>query len=165
MKTPRVGMESRRHTPTFDSGPDDAYRLDRKLADPATCPKCKATYRAGRWTWEKAPPQAAPAECPACRRIADDYPGGWLTLKGAFFAEHRTQVLARVVARETHEKAEHPLQRIIAFDDRGPAETVVTTTDPHLAREIAAALKSAFKGTVALDFSLGENRVRATWER
>lgn len=165
MKTPRVGMENRRHAPTFESGPGDAYRLDRKLADPTACPKCGATYRTGRWTWEKAPPDAPRTDCPACRRIADDYPGGWVTLKGAFFAEHRTEILARVVARETHEKAEHPLQRIIAFDERGPAETVVTTTDPHLARNIAEALKAAYKGTVALDYSPGENRVRATWER
>jgi len=158
-------MDHRPQRPGFESGTGDAYRLDRKLADPATCPKCKATYLAGRWTWEKAPPQSAKTECPACRRIADDYPGGWVTLKGPFFADHRTEVLARVVAQETREKAEHPLQRIIALEERGPAGTVVTTTDAHLAKGIAQSLKSAYKGMVAFDFTPGENRVRATWER
>ncbi|MFN9644935.1 MAG: 1-acyl-sn-glycerol-3-phosphate acyltransferase, partial [Cyanobacteriota bacterium] len=46
----------------------------------------------------------------ACERIADDYPGGWVTLKGDYYADHREEILARVRQCEAHEKAEHPLQ-------------------------------------------------------
>ena len=164
MKTLRVGMENRRQKPAFESGPGDAYRLDRKLADPTVCTKCHATYHRGHWTWEAAPPKPAKGTCPACRRIADEYPGAWLALRGQFFEDHRGEIVSLAIAKEAHEKAEHPLQRIIAMEE-GPLETTITTTDPHLARVIAEALASAYKGKVSLDYSPGENRLRASWER
>ena len=164
MKTPRVGLENRRHKPVFDSGPGDAYRLDRKLSEPVTCPQCHATYRNGRWSWGKAEPGLARVTCPACQRIADDYPGGWLAVKGDFYLDHRDEILARMRQCESHEKAEHPLQRIIALHG-GMRSAAVTTTDPHLARVIGKALESAYKGDLSLDYSPGENRLRATWQR
>lgn len=164
MKTPRVGMETRRHTPTFETGPGDAYRLDRKLAEPVTCPQCHATYHHGHWHWGKAAPGTALVTCPACERIADDYPGGWVTLKGEYYADHREEILARVRECEAHEKAEHPLQRIIALNG-GMRSATVTTTDPHLAHIIGEAVGSAFKGKLVLNYTRGENRLRATWER
>lgn len=165
MKTPRVGVANRRlQKPAFETGPGDAYRLDRKLDDPTTCTKCNATFHRGRWTWDEAPMKCPRTTCPACRRIADDYPGAWLTLRGEFFEDHRGEVISLAISKEAHEKAEHPLQRIISIDE-GPVETTVTTTDPHLARVIAEALASAYKGKVVLDYAADENRLRATWER
>lgn len=164
MKAPRVGMETRRHRPVFDSGPGDAYRLDRKLCEPVTCPQCHATYRNGHWSWGKAEPGTALVTCPACQRVADDHPGGFVTLKGDFYADHREEILARIRQCEAREKAEHPLQRIIALHG-GMRSATVSTTDPHLAHGIARALESAYKGTVAIKYSRGENRLHATWVR
>jgi len=164
MKSPRVDSPVSRHEQVFETLAEDSYRSKAKLAEPTVCRKCGASYQEGRWTWHSAPPGSREDTCPACLRIEDNFPGGYLTLKGEFVATHRDEVLAIVHAREAHEKAEHPLQRIMAIaDDEGGL--VVTTTDPHLARNIAQALGSAFKGTVKLDYSKGENLLRATWQR
>ena len=164
MKSRRLDSHAARHEPAFGAGAEDSYRAREKLPEPTVCRKCGASYQGGRWTWQAAPAGAHEDVCPACLRTEDNFPGGYLSLKGPFVAEHRGEILAILHAREAHEKAEHPLQRIMAVtDDDGGL--VVTTTDPHLARNIAQALGSAFKGTVTLDYSKGENLLRATWQR
>ena len=62
----------------------DTYKVRGQLPDPTACPECGAMYRAGRWTWGSAPVDAQRVVCPACQRIKDDYPGGFLTLGGSF---------------------------------------------------------------------------------
>jgi NMD protein affecting ribosome stability and mRNA decay len=143
---------------------EDSYRMNGKLPDPAQCPKCKATYLQGRWTWAKAPVNAASHTCPACQRIADEFPAGYVSLRGAFLPQHRTEVLNLVMARAERAKAEHPLQRVMAVE-KTAAGTLVTTTDAHLARGIAQALHEAFKGELSLFYSKAENLLRATWTR
>ena len=165
MKIPRLHTPAGvRHEQVFDTGAEDAYRATEKLPEPTVCRKCGATYHGGRWTWRHAPASAHKIVCPACLRIEDDFPGGYLALKGDFVSEHREEILAVVNAREAQEKAEHPLQRIMAIREQEDGLTV-TTTDPHLARGIAQALGSAFNGTVRLNYSRGENLLRATWRR
>lgn len=143
---------------------EDSYHDELKLADPATCQRCHATYLKGRWTWRPAPEDAVRTTCPACQRMEDNFPAGYVTLKGDFFASHRDEILGMVMARAERAREEHPLQRIIGMQDvaRG---VLVTTTDAHLARGIGVALKDAFKGELDLDFSKEENFVRATWSR
>jgi NMD protein affecting ribosome stability and mRNA decay len=143
---------------------EDSYRMEAKMADPARCPKCKATYLKGRWTWTKAPEDAASHTCPACQRIADGFPAGYVSLRGTFLPQHRTEVLNLVMARAERAKTEHPLQRIMAVE-KTPEGTLVTTTDAHLARGIATALHEAFKGELSLSYSKSENLLRATWTR
>jgi hypothetical protein len=65
---------------------------------------------------------------------------------------------------ETKEKAEHPLQRIMAIVDSADG-IVVTTTDTHLARDIAQALHHAYKGELEFHYNKEENLLRATWSR
>lgn len=142
----------------------DSYREDEKLADGTQCPECSATFWKGRWTWRKPEPEAPRERCPACRRIAEDFPAGFVTLRGSYVGEHRQEVLGVVKAREARAREEHPLQRIIGVRDTAGG-LVVTTTDAHLARGIAHALQEAFKGSLDLKFSRGENLLRATWER
>ena len=143
---------------------EDSHRADAKLPDPARCPKCKATYLKGPWTWRPAPENAASHTCPACLRIADGLPAGYVTLRGAFVPQHRSEVLNLVMARAERAKEEHPLQRIMAVETTAEG-TLVTTTDTHLARGIAQALRDAFKGEVSLRYSKAENLLRATWTR
>ncbi len=164
MKTERAGFRMLQHEQLSGQPHEDSYRDSEKLPDPTRCPKCSATYRKGHWTWGKAPADAYLHKCPACRRIEDDFPAGYVTLKGAFVAEHRAEVLNLVKAREARAKSEHPLQRII---DVKPTATgvVVTTTDAHLARGIAKAVQAAFKGELDLSYSKSENLLRATWTR
>ena len=129
---------------------------------PARCPGCGAVYGEGHWTWASAPRDAASHECPACRRVRERHAGGIVTLSGPFLLAHRDEILDIVRARETHEKAQHALERIIAIEPAGD-DLVVTTTEPHLARAIVHALHGAFKGETELNE--GQSPVRATWRR
>jgi hypothetical protein len=163
MKDKRAASGAR-HEQRFGETHEDAYRADEKLPDPTRCPKCGASYRRGKWTWAKAPAQSHSHKCAACRRIEDDFPGGYVALEGEFLAAHRAEVLNLVKAREARTKLEHPLQRIIGVKPTA-AGVMVTTTDAHLARGIARAVQAAFKGELDLSYSKSDNLLRATWTR
>jgi NMD protein affecting ribosome stability and mRNA decay len=157
------------HSPKRDAGAthrnmDDPYRHAAKPAEPTVCPECKAVFTEGRWTWDKAPGDANELVCPACQRIQDRFPAGYVTIKGAFFEEHRDEIIALIESHEKKEKAARPLQRIMAIDAKRDG-LEVTTTDSHLARGIAEALHGAYKGELKLRYSRDENLLRATWKR
>lgn len=143
---------------------NDAYGQRGKLPEPTGCPDCGATYRNGRWTWTTAPADAPRSACPACRRIQDRVPAGVVTIEGEFAAAHRSEIENLVRNFEEREKRDHPLKRIIAFEEEGPA-LVVSTTDGKLARSIADALRSAYQGELDYQFTERENVFRARWSR
>ncbi len=143
---------------------EDPYRLGQRPVEPTLCPTCKASFQGGRWTWEAAPADSFEQVCPACQRIHDKFPAGYVTLKGDFFASHRDEIVALVQSHEKTEKAERPLQRIMAIEDRKDA-VEITVTDPQLARGIAEVLHETFKGDMKLRYSRDENLLRATWKR
>ena len=163
MKTARktTGARHEQRTPPKRA---DSYREDHKQGDPLACRRCRASYVRGRWSWAPAAAEAGRTLCPACQRIEDNFPAGYVTIKGAFLAGHRDEILNVVMARAERAREEHPLQRIIGMQDvhRG---VLVTTTDGHLARGIGVALRDAFNGDLDLTFSKDENLVRATWSR
>jgi len=142
----------------------DPYGTPAKLPDPTTCPTCGAIYRAGRWTWGAAPAEAQRTPCPACRRIADDYPAGIVTLQGEFARAHLDEIRSLARHVEEREKKEHALKRIMAMRDEDGA-LVVTTTDAHLARGIGEAIHKAYRGELEYRFSEAENVMRVRWER
>jgi len=142
----------------------DPYRATAKLPGPAYCPSCKAVYNAGRWTWDRKPADAYEHKCPACQRIHDKFPAGYVMIKGEFFRDNRDEIIALITSKEDREKAEHPLQRIMAIEDVRDG-LQVTTTDSHLARGIGEALHDAYKGDLKLRYSRDENLLRATWKR
>ena len=144
---------------------DDPYNARSKPLEPTACPKCRATFIHGRWTWETAPKDAYSQVCPACRRIHDRFPAGYVTLKGAFFAANRDEIVQLIKDHEKREKEARPLQRIMGMDEKKDGSVEVTTTDSNLARGIAEALQGAFKGDLKLRYSRDENLVRAIWTR
>jgi hypothetical protein len=135
---------------------------DPKLTASTSCPKCGVTYHEGRWTWQPAPAGAVRRKCPACQQIEDREAGGFVTIGGPFFTQHRDEVLGVVRSREKRQMADHPLERIIAIEPEAEG-VVVSTTDPHLAKAVAHALHEAFKGEV--DMGKAELPVRARWSR
>jgi len=143
---------------------EDPYRATRKPPEPTVCPTCQAVFTGGRWSWEKIPEDAYEHQCPACQRIRDEFPAGYVMIKGEFIKDHRDEIVALVTAKEEREKAEHPLQRIIAIQDVREG-LQITTTDSHLARGIGEALHDAYKGDLKLRYSRDENLLRATWRR
>ena len=143
----------------------DSYKSSRKLPDSTLCPDCGAVYRRGRWQWAAAPEQDAHMErCPACHRVHDHFPAGYVTLSGAFFGQHRDEILHRVRHCEEAEKRDHPLERIMAIEANAEG-TLVTTTAPHLARRIGDALHAAYKGELEYHYTKEENLLRVAWTR
>jgi ribosomal subunit interface protein len=102
--------------------------------------------------------------CPACRRVRDRFPAGWLRLEGAFLAAHRDDVFAVLRAEEQLEREEHPLHRIIDIEDTAEGVTI-TTTDVHLPRRIADAIRRAYEGQVTGGYRPGDEVIELTWRR
>jgi NMD protein affecting ribosome stability and mRNA decay len=142
----------------------DSYKSKRKLPEPTRCPQCGAVYHGGHWRWGAAPAAAHETMCPACRRIHDRFPAGYVSLKGEFFATHRDDVLNLVRSCETKEKTEHPLERIMKIEDAKEG-ALVTTTDAHLARRMAEALHSAYKGRLLFRYNKEDAVLRVFWSR
>lgn len=164
MKNERGGFRQLRREHVFEELVHDSYKSGRKLHEPTCCPECGVVYHKGRWTWGTAPNDAHEEKCPACHRIHDKFPAGYVTLKGEFFREHREQVLELVKNHEAKEKAEHPLERIMGIEDTEDG-VLVTTTDTHLARDIAEALYHAHKGELEFHYNKADNLLRASWSR
>lgn len=144
----------------------DAYRQAVQPPEPAECRVCGAVLHRGRWTWSP-PPDIGPAvavTCPACRRIADDFPAGVLFITGGFAATHRDDILSVVRAEERLETAEHPLHRVISLFDERDGVTI-TTTDVHLPRRIGEALRRAYEGDLEIRYGRDDETVRITWRR
>ena len=163
MKPQREGaMFRRQHGHT--GAHEDPYYQAAKPPEPSQCPMCQAIFSDGRWQWGDAPGDVHEEVCPACRRVEDRFPAGYVTIKGKFFAEHRDEIIALIKAKEKREKAERPLQRIMAIEDKRDG-LEVSTTDSHIARGIAEELHSAYKGDLKVKYSRDENLVRAVWTR
>jgi NMD protein affecting ribosome stability and mRNA decay len=164
MKPGRGGFRMLSREQLMPAGADDSYRSNRKYPTPTRCPQCGATFRKGRWSWSAAAGDSHAALCPACRRINDKFPAGYVTLRGEYLGEHADQVISIAKRCERTEHAEHPLQRIMAIETT-PEGVSITTTDAHLARRIAEQIHDACKGSLALHYSNKENLLRATWSR
>ncbi len=143
---------------------DEPYIVTRRPPEPTVCTECKAVFAEGRWSWQRPPADAAEMTCPACQRINDDFPAGYVTIKGEFIKAHRDEIIAVVKAKEDRQKAEHPQQRIMAIEDVREG-LQVKTTDSNLARGIGEALHDAYKGDLKLRYSRDENLLRAIWKR
>lgn len=142
----------------------DPYMAKGKPTEPTVCPQCKTVFSDGRWQWIDPVPEGSNEEsCPACRRIKDNIPAGFLKLGGEFFKKHREEILALARNKEESEKAEHPLKRIMNIEDDGEDGVVITFTDMHLPRGVGEAVKSAYEGDLDIQFS--DDIVRASWTR
>jgi NMD protein affecting ribosome stability and mRNA decay len=162
MKTTRA--TPRQKDQVFEELLHDSYKTKCKLPEPSHCEQCGAVYRRGRWTWAQARQASHATLCPACHRIRDAMPAGYVRLDGDFFRAHRDEILRRVRACEAEEKREHPLQRIMAVQDEGEG-TLVTTTDSHLARRIGDALHKSWKGGLEFHYNRQDNLLRVSWRR
>ena len=142
----------------------DPYREDAKHPEPSACPDCGLAYRSGRWVRVEGKPFGAEVVCPACRRIRDDYPAGFVTLEGPSVGPERDALLALARNVEKREQAEHPLKRIIDVSDPGKADRIVIrTTDMHLARSIGDAIAHAHKGELDYDYPKEAAVLRVHW--
>jgi NMD protein affecting ribosome stability and mRNA decay len=142
----------------------DVYQERSKLPEPTRCTTCGALFVNGRWTWQEAPPKTYETVCPACRRIADRYPAGYVEIRGSFFAEHRDEILNLIQNVEKQEKSQHPLERIISINHERD-HLLINSTGHHLARRIGEALASAYKGELSFQYAEAEDNIRVQWQR
>ena len=144
---------------------DKTYREKRKLPEPTVCQDCGAVYTKGRWSWGSAPENAHRALCPACIRMHDNDPAGYIGLDGPFMREHRDEITSLARHIETREMADHPHKRIMAIKVGDDGDLLITTTDTHLAWSIGEAIEHAYHGE--LNHRVAENPkvLHVTWTR
>lgn len=160
-----TGFRPVRHDRLIQEYEHDAYKSRGKLSDPTLCPRCGAVFQAGRWQWAEARPAAAPEEmCPACRRIEDDFPAGFVHLSGAFLAAHSEELLHLVNNEASLENKGHPLERIMATCPENGG-LLITTTSIHLARRLGEAVNRAYKGELDFHYNEEEMLLRVHWRR
>lgn len=137
-----------------------------KLPELAGCPSCGASYRNGRWTWERAPIGSYALECPACVQVAADDAAGELRLSGHFLAAHRPEIEGCLRNVEEREKREHPLNRIIAIRETADG-LVVRVTAARLVVQLGHALERAYDGQLALPATTADRSspARGSWHR
>ena len=164
MKAQRRHVRTHRQEQLLQEVVHDTYKSKRKLPEPTRCKDCGALWRRGRWSWAAAPAGAHAGRCPACKRMRDRFPAGYVSLQGEFFDARRAEVMARVRHCEAAEKRGHPLERImdIKADGRG---VLVTTTGAHLARRIGDALQHAYKGALDYRYNKADKLLRVNWSR
>lgn len=144
----------------------DAYKSDRKLREPTLCQICGAVYTNGRWQWvETLPERADETRCPACQRIHDRVPAGFLTLRGEFFNEHREEIMRLVHNHVEKQRTQHPLQRIIDTRTLESGGVEISFTEFHLPKGVAEAVKSAYQGELDIHYPEESGQVRVGWER
>lgn len=142
----------------------DTYRERKKRSEPTICQVCKAVFVGGRWTWSEPAEEPAIDTCPACLRIADNYPAGYVELKGDFFKQRRDEIMNLVSNEEQLEKGEHPMERIMSITP-GEDHTLITTTGVHIARRLGEAVARAYQGNLSFTYGENEKSIRVEWIR
>ena len=85
-------------------------------------------------------------------------------MSGGFVKEHREELVHLARNNESIENRDHPLNRIIKIEEH-PDSIIITTTDIHLPRRIAEAVRQAYKGDLELSYDEEGYFVRAEWRR
>ena len=163
-KTITPGRQRVYRSKLFREHEHDSYKARGKLREPTVCPRCGAVFHKGRWQWLPRPEGAHSEMCPACHRVQDRFPAGYVEIQGDFVSQRRDEVVNLVRHIEDKAKSEHPLQRImdIVEQDRG---LMVTTTDIHLAHGIGEALRHAYPGKLQSHYNPEEKLLRVHWAR
>ena len=145
----------------------DPYRNRNKLPESTLCPACHAVFQQGRWQWlsEGLADPAHTELCPACRRIQEKVPAGFLTLQGDFFRSHAHEIMKIVRNREAQERAQRPLKRILGVERQADGAVVISFTDTHLPRDVGEAIQNACDGELEIQYTRDAGIVRVTWER
>lgn len=163
-EAPQRGYSAGRKFQLMDETIHDPYQSKAKLQEPTACPDCDAVYRSGRWKWGLGSGHNHLTRCPACQRIHDKFPAGYVSIKGNYAVAHRDELLSVARNIEAREKAEHPLQRIMNIESVAD-QIIITTTDIHLARGIGDALHRAHQGELDYHYEPGQYLLRVNWER
>lgn len=143
----------------------DPYLARSKPKEPTVCPDCGVVFAEGRWQWLAELPEGAHSEmCPACRRVHDKVPAGYLHLGGEFFRAHRDEILRLVHNKVEYENSQHPMKRLMAVEDDDDG-ALLTFTDMHLPRGAGDAIRDAYEGELEIQDARDAGNVRVYWRR
>jgi NMD protein affecting ribosome stability and mRNA decay len=144
----------------------DPYKARCKLSKSTVCPECKAAFRDGRWRWVPTAPKKAHFElCPACQRIRDRVPAGFLSLSGEFVDKHRDEIMLLLQNKVERQRKQHPMKRMMDIEEQKDGSTMITFTDMHLPRGVGEAIKNAYEGELDIQYTKGAGIVRVYWQR
>jgi|SRR5262245_31104320 len=151
-----------------------SHRASRAMTEPAVCGICGDVYADRRWSKPdekritQKHPHFRPAKkvvCPACKRVRDRIPSGYLHLQGKFLTSHHDEI-ERLLRNEAERASEdNPLARIMNWEKDSKGRLTVTTTTEHLAQRLGRAIEKAFDGKVRYDFSHENKLTHVWWQR
>jgi len=150
------GIKQKRH---------DVYKHRGKLNEGTICSTCGVVFSKGRWVWHYEGETDKQITCPACQRIKDGYPAGFIELSGEFFEENRAEIINLVRNVEEAQKQDHPMQRIIRIHKDRDGSTQIETTEVNLARRIGDSISRAYQGEYSFQYADNYNRIRIQWTR
>jgi NMD protein affecting ribosome stability and mRNA decay len=149
----------------------DPYRPDEHGAAGTVCSRCGAIYLHQHWSFDEA--KRAQLEqstavheviCPGCKKIADGYPEGIVTLRGDYWPQHEDEIMNLIRNEEQRAMGVNPLERIIDIRREGE-ELVVETTNEKLAQRIGHRIDKAHNGHVEYKWSGNNHLLRVYWQR
>lgn len=150
---------------------DDPYIPEEGLREETICTECHAIYRDKHWFLDEnlfaklmMDDNSSKGLCPACRKIADRYPEGIVTLRGEYLWEHEKEI-RNILGNEAQKAlAKNPLERIIRMEREGDA-MIIETTEQKLAEHLGRALNKAHQGDLNINWATDHDVCRVTWER
>lgn len=155
-----------RHDRLIEEEVHDPYMARGKPVEPTLCPECGVVFSSGRWQWLPEVPSGAHQQlCPACQRIQDKVPAGYLNLKGDFFDEHRDEIMKLIHNKVEAQKAQHPLKRLMDIEPQADGSVLITFTDMHLPRGAGEAIASAYEGDLDIQYTDQAGILRVYWQR
>lgn len=147
----------------------DPYQNDAGLKEPCLCQECHSIYRQRRWLVDPKEadrladaPETHWVVCPACRKIAEKYPEGLLTLEGRYLWQHEEEIRNMLTNEVTRLRQRNPLERVMRMERREEA-LVIETTDQKLAEHLGRAVQRAHRGELHIDW--GGDACRVEWNR
>jgi NMD protein affecting ribosome stability and mRNA decay len=150
------GIKQQRH---------DVYKHRGKLNEGTLCTTCGVVFSKGRWVWNYEGETNKQITCPACQRIKDGYPAGFIELSGEFFEQNRQEIINLVRNLEEQHKQEHPMQRVMRISEEQNRPTMIETTEVNLARRIGDSISRAYQGEYSFQYADNYNRIRIQWVR
>lgn len=152
----------------------DPY-LDKNIyKDPTICPTCGLVYHEKTWKKDDNLRKQLEKEgnvnykdCPACRKIKDNYPLGVVFLQGDYIKDenHKKEILNLVRHESEKEERSNPLSRIMSIENNKNGYITIKTTTEGLASRLGKAIQRAHKGNLEIKFSDEQKFLRVIWER
>lgn len=149
----------------------DPYQIEDVLAEPAICQKCHVLYQGKRWQFNSVKVEALYNDksvmwvtCPACAKIEDHYPVGFVTLRGDYLMEHEEEIRNLIHNKVEADLSKNPMARIMSMM-LVDGDLVIETTEQKLAEHIGRTLESAHSGELHVTWSQSPKICRVVWER